>query len=121
MNPSCEICRRSGNDSRNGTRLTNIMNKLNVVVERFGMRINKSKTKIMKIGRGVPEQLHIKIDDTELEQVHQIKYLGSLVTEDGWSEKEVRTGIAMAKDAFNKDKKIPTGNKNIQLKKRLIN
>ena len=37
--------------------LQNIMTKLNEVVERYKMRINKNKTKVMKIGKGEQEQL----------------------------------------------------------------
>ena len=101
--------------------LQNIITKLNEVVEQYGMRINKTKTKVMKIGKGEFEQLQIKIDGTTLEQVHQFRYLGCLLTEDGRCEKEVRTRIAMAKDAFTKHQKLLTGNTNRNLKKRLIN
>ena len=65
------------------------MTKLNEVVERYKMRINKNKTKVMKIGKGEQEQLQIEIGENILEQVHQFKYLGSMITEDGRSEKEV--------------------------------
>ena len=41
-----------------------------------------------------------------------MKYLGCLLTEDVCSEKEVRTRIAMTKDAFNKHQKLLTGNTN---------
>lgn len=97
-----------------------IMDKLNEVVESFKMRINKSKTKVMMIGRGEPEQLRIDIGGTVLEQVHQFKYLGSLMTEDGKSEREVRTRVALTKDAFTRHEKLLTGNISQNLKKRLI-
>jgi hypothetical protein len=100
--------------------LQTIMTKLNEVVERFKMRINKNKTKVMIISRREPEQLQIEIGGQVLEQVHQFKYLGSLLTEDGKSEKEVKTRIAMAKDAFNRHQKLLTSNINRNLKKRLI-
>ena len=100
--------------------LLNIMTKMNEVVEQYGMRINKTKTEVMKIGKGEYEQLQIKINGTTLEQVHQFRYLGCLLTEDGRSEKEVRTRIAMAKDAFNKHQKLLTGKSNHNLRKRLI-
>ena len=80
--------------------LQNIMTKLNEVVERYKMRIDKNKTKVMKIGKGEQEQLQIEIGGNILEQVHQFKYVGSMITEDGRSEKEVRRRLALAKDAF---------------------
>ena len=73
--------------------LQNIMTKLNEVVERYKMRINKNKTKVMKIGKGEQEQLQTEIRGNILEQVYQFKYLGSMITEDGRSEKEVRRRI----------------------------
>ena len=100
--------------------LQNIMTKLNEVVDHYGMRINKAKTKVIKFGKCEFEQIQINIDGTILEQVHQFKYLGSLLTEDGGSEKEVRQRIAMTKDTFNKHQKLLTGKINRNLKKRLI-
>ena len=52
------------------------------------MRINKTKTKVMKIGKGECEQLQIKIDSTILKQVQQFRYQGCLLAEDGHSENE---------------------------------
>ena len=99
--------------------LQNIMTKLNEVVERYKMRINKNKTKVMKIGKGEQEQLQIEIRGNILEQVHQFKYLGSMITEDGRSEKEVRRRIALAKDAFMEHRMLLTKSLNQTLKKRL--
>ena len=99
--------------------LQNIMTKLNEVVERYKMRINKNKTKVMKIGKGEQEQLQIEIGGNILEQVHQFKYLGSMITEDGRSEKEVRRRIALAKDAFMEHRMLLTKSLNQTLKKRL--
>ena len=48
--------------------LQNIMTKLNEVVEQYGMRINKTKTKVMKIDKGEYEQFQIKIVGITLEQ-----------------------------------------------------
>eukprot|EP00794_Sanderia_malayensis_P013668 gene13668-15098_t len=100
--------------------LQKIMTRLDEVVESYGMRINKTKTKVMKIGKGDHEQVEIKIGNQVLEQVHQFKYLGSLLTEDGRSQQEVRKRIATAKDAFNKHQTFLTGKSNKNLKKRLV-
>ena len=99
--------------------LQNIMTKLNEVVERYKMRINKNKTKVMKIGKGEQEQLQIEIGGNILEQIHQFKYLGSMITEDGRSEKEVRRRVALAKDAFMEHRMLLTKSLNQTLKKRL--
>ena len=95
------------------------MTKLNKVVERYKMRINKNKTKVMKIGKGEQEQLQIETGGNILEQVHQFKYLGSMITEDGKSEKEVWRRIALAEDAFMEHRMLLTKSLNQTLKKRL--
>ena len=42
----------------------------------------------------------IMVDGTMLKQVSQYKYLGSWITDNGRCELDVKTRIAMAKDAF---------------------
>jgi hypothetical protein len=56
----------------------------------------------------------------KLDQVSQYKYLGSWVTEDGRCEKEVKTRIAMAKDAFWKHKELLKGDLSLETKKRML-
>ena len=84
------------------------------------MRINKTLTKVMKIGKGEKEQMQINIDGQVLEQVHQFKYLGNLLTEGGRSKKEVKRRIAMAKDALSTHQMLFSGKTNCNLKKRLV-
>jgi len=100
--------------------LQSIMTKLNEVVERYKMRINIKKTKVMKIGRNQGDDLHISINGIELEQVSQFKYLGSILTENGSCESEIRVRIALAKDAFSKHQTLLTKNIRPALKKRLV-
>jgi len=49
------------------------------------------------------------------------RYLGSLVTEDGRSEMEIKTRIAMAKKAFWKMEEVIRGNVNLTTLKRILN
>ena len=100
--------------------LQNIMSKLNEVVVLYKMKINEKKTKVMMIGKEEAEQIRITINGNTLEQVHQFKYLGSLLSEDGRSEKEIRARIAMAKNAFNRHQKLLSSNLEKNLKKRLV-
>ena len=46
----------------------------------------------------------ITVDGQRIEQVKTLKYVGSVITEDGRSHSDVKVRIAMAKDAFNKGK-----------------
>ena len=81
------------------TGLQRIMDNTNRVVNQYGMRINIKKTKVMKIGRE-QGRFNVEVDGKVLEQVGHFKYLGSLLAEDGYCEKEIRARVAMAKDTF---------------------
>ncbi len=48
------------------------------------------------------------------------KYLGYVITEDERSHCDVKTRIAMAKDAFNKRKELVTKGLSMKLKKRMV-
>src|SRR5678815_103138 len=55
--------------------LQNLMNKLNDTAKKFNMKINVKKTKTMVVSRNEGRNVKIKIDDQELEQVSNFKYL----------------------------------------------
>ena len=57
-------------------------------------------------------RLRIVVNDKELELVTQFCYLGSMVTEDCRSEREIRRRIALAKETFSRKKDL-----SLQLKK----
>ena len=97
-----------------------IMNSLNAVVERYGMRINIKKTKVMRSNKTNGDPLTIMLGGSQLEEVKNFRYLGSLLTADGSCEKEIRTRIAMAKAAFGKHRMILTRSMNLELRKRLV-
>lgn len=99
--------------------LQHMMECTNKIVNNYGMRINIKKTKVMKIGKQ-QSQIHVVIEGKVLEQVHNFKYLGSLIAEDGYCEKEIRARIAMAKAAFERHNTLFTGCIRLQLRKRMI-
>src|SRR5678816_87828 len=84
------------------------------------MKINVQKTKTMVVSRNEGRTVKIKIDDQEIEQVSNFKYLGSLISEDGRCLIDVKARIALAKDAFNKRKEFLTGGLSGTLKKRMV-
>ena len=100
--------------------LQKLMNKLNDTAKKFNMKINVQKTKTMVVSRNEGRTVKIKIDDQEIEQVSNFKYLGSLISEDGRCLIDVKTRIALAKDAFNKRKEFLTGGLSGTLKKRMV-
>ena len=70
------------------------------------MKINFRETKIVVVGKNEGRTVKIKIDDQEIEQVSSFKYLRSVIAEDERCLVEVKTRIALAKDAFNKRKRV---------------
>ena len=101
--------------------LQDIMNKLNDTAKKFNMKINVQKTKTMVVTHKVGGvKVNIKIDGQSIEQVKCFKYLGSNITEDGRSLVDVKSRIALAKDAFNKRKELLTKGLSKKLKKRMV-
>lgn len=102
-----------------------IMDAVNDTGKLYDMKMNVKKTKVMRVCRDGNEQargnkLNIIIDGQVVEQVKQFRYLGSLISEDGTCEAELKSRIAMAKDAFNKRRELLTKRMSINLKKRII-
>jgi hypothetical protein len=97
-----------------------LMDNINRVTQEYGMKINVKKTKVMCIARKIGAKMHIMIDGQKVEQVSHFKYLGSLISEDGYCEKDIRTRIGMGKSAFLAKKRLLTSNINMGLKKRII-
>ena len=48
--------------------------------------------------------MQIKVNNRELKEVDQFKYLGSVLTRDGHCTREIKMRIAIAKEAFNRKK-----------------
>ena len=45
----------------------------------------------------------IKVYIRELKEVDHLKYIGSVLTRDGYCTREIKMSIAMAKEAFNRE------------------
>ncbi len=101
--------------------LQKMITKINNSCKKFGMSLNAKKTKVMIVEKKESrEQLKIHVDGTELEQVYQYSYLGSLITTDGRCIREVKKRIIQAKEAFWKNKEVMRGDINLDLKLRLL-
>ena len=70
-----------------------------------GLDMNVKKTKTMVISRDTGTRANISIDNEELEQVEEFKYLGQTVTADAKTEKEIKIRIGIAKSRFQEMKK----------------
>ena len=92
---------------------------LDVVVkesEKKGLDLNIKKNPVTMVitKKATIPGCNIQINDRALKQVEQFKYLGTLITQDGRCETEVKARIAQAKSAFVKMKSLLT-NKSIGL------
>jgi len=64
--------------------------------------------------------MNIYIDGQQIEQVREFRYLGSLISDDRYCEKEVASRTGMAKEVFQDKRKLFTGKINLELKKRIV-
>ena len=65
------------------------------------MKINIKKTKAMAVSKKPNSpKINIAIDGEQIEQVTSYVYLGSLITEDGRSEKEIKRRVIIAWTTF---------------------
>jgi len=87
-----------------------------------GLSINIKKTECMVITkkRQTPS-CNINIEQERIKQVAEFKYLGTIITEDGRCEREIKTRIGMAKEAFSRLKGLVTNTKmSLSTRKRLV-
>uniref|UniRef100_A0A914WK67 Reverse transcriptase domain-containing protein n=1 Tax=Plectus sambesii TaxID=2011161 RepID=A0A914WK67_9BILA len=86
----------------------------------WGLRINKKKTKVMKVSR-TPSNTTIKLGNEKLEQVHRYKYLGGLIDDQLNHEVEIKSRIEQARQAITKWKTLLADrNLNTRLKLRTL-
>ena len=64
--------------------------------------------------------MNIYIDGQQTERVREFQYLGSLISDDGYCEKEIMSRIRMAKKVLQDKRKLFTGKMNLELKKRIV-
>ena len=95
-----------------------MVNKLNAKCKSYGMAMNIKRTKVMIVSKEGKVKCNIKLDQEVLEQLDRYKYLGSWITEDVRSDKEIVARVAMAKKAFWKNKELMRQNIREQTKRR---
>ena len=92
-------------------RLKIIMYALSKSGKEYDMKINVKKTKVMRVCRNGSKReggnsINIMIEGQWVEQVNQFRYLGSFISDDGTCTAEIKSRVAMAKNAFNKRREI---------------
>src|SRR6476469_6564444 len=86
--------------------LQSLMDSLNTTAKHYDMKINIKKTKAIGVSRNGGERVNITVEGQSVEQVSKFRYLGSLILEDSRCLDDVKIRIEMAKNAFNKRKKL---------------
>lgn len=86
--------------------LEKMLETMEQVLESYGLKINKSKTKIMVCGNKEQAKIRIKVGNQTLEELKEFNYLGSKITKDGKSAREIKHRIHLAKLAFSKKKTL---------------
>jgi hypothetical protein len=95
------------------------------IASKVGLRINVSKTKIMKVNPPPPTRtsnIPLMIDDEIVEEVGTFTYLGSVVTNTGGADEDVENRIRLANVAYGALREIwSTNNISRRLKLQIFN
>ena len=100
--------------------LQRLMDRVNETSKRYGMKINVKKTKTMIVSKSGGGVVNVLVDGQKVEQVHQFKYLGSIIEEEGRCLVDVKARIGMAKNAFNNRKELLCRRMSKELKKKIV-
>ena len=85
----------------NEKELSELTSKINEDGKQFGMKINIKQIKAMVVSKKPNSpKINISIDGQQIEQLTSFLYIGSLITEDGRSEKEIKKRIMITRTTF---------------------
>jgi len=102
--------------------LEDMLNGLDRVYrEEYGLKINKSKTKVMKSSReddNVP--MNVKIGGVQVDEISEFIYLGSKITRDGRSKVDIKSRLAQGRSAFYKKKSLLVSNIDLGIRKTFL-
>ena len=96
---------------------------LDKVVEegnKMGMAINCKKTECLVVSKRKSPRCELRIGEVLIKQVDKFSYLGSIITEDGKCDIEIKRRIGMAKDTFNKLEKVLKSRKMLMSTKKRV-
>jgi hypothetical protein len=96
---------------------------LDKVVEegnKMGMAINCKKTECLVVSKRKSPRCELRIGEVIIKQVDKFSYLGSLITEDGEWDVEIKRRIGMAKNTFYKLEKVLRNRKMLMSTKKRV-
>jgi hypothetical protein len=100
------------------TNYQNTLYKLEKIGKKVRLKINETKTEVMRINTNTSKMEKVEINGKELEEVNEYSYLESIVTEGGGADEDVTNRIMKANVAFVQLYRI-WKNKNIRIKTKL--
>ena len=73
--------------------------QLNTYAKQVGLKINIKKTKVMAVNDN-SNRVPIKINDTNIEEVEDFTYLGSVISNDNGTSKDIKSRLSKARASF---------------------
>lgn len=83
-----------------------LVDRVNNVGLKYGLKINIKKTKFMVITKINIDHVRIRIEDQEIERVRRFKYLGCWLNDEWDPDEEIRSRIEIARSTFFKIKTL---------------
>jgi len=83
-------------------KLQDLLDKVVDASRKKGLTINCKKTECMVVSKRTSPPCELKIGQEKIKKVQKFNYLGSMVSEDGRCDTEIRKRIGIAKDTFQK-------------------
>jgi Reverse transcriptase (RNA-dependent DNA polymerase). len=87
--------------------LQDMVNRYVDTERNYGLEINIHKSHVMRVSRS-NKSFQIKVTNRELKEVDHFKYLGSVLTRDGYCTREIKMRFAIAKEACNRKMALMT-------------
>ena len=84
--------------------IQNKTNRMNKEAKRVGLKINKEKTKVMRINAKSQEK--ITVDGQDIKEVKTFNYLGATICKEGGGIKDIKNRLSKARGAFVRLNKI---------------
>jgi len=101
-------------------KLQQLMDEIVQRSEAFGLSLNTAKTKTMVFSKH-PVTLTLRVSDENIEQVSSIKYLGTILNDNGNINQEIRSKIEQARRSFLDMKNVFTRKElNLDLRVRML-
>ena len=86
--------------------LQRMMDRLNMVLVNYNMKISTKKTKVMRISKGTESAMKIVVAGEVIEQVKEFCYLRSMISDDARCHREIKRWTTMGKEAFYRRKEL---------------